>query len=188
MEIITQDRIEIALSRTKLRKGLMMSILFLLLGLWIVIFRPVKPENSPLRSPELVYGAAILSIAFALFGIFYFPKKMKDKRPGIVIDEEGVSDNSSAVSIGLIPWADVLQLKVIKVVRQEFLVLIVNNPESYISRQTNLIKKKGMQYNYRNYGSPLAISTGGLECTPDKLKEMVESRLAVYKTSQAAAQ
>ena len=79
-------------------------------------------------------------------------------------------------------WTDIKQLATVKVIKQEFLIIVVNNPEHYIAKEANFLKKKGMEYNYKNYGSPLAISTNGLKCELTELITILESKLSEYKT------
>ncbi len=179
------DKIEIALSKSKLTKGLVASIVFVALGLWILIYKPTV-SNAMFDNPFVKYGAAIASILFFGFAIFYYSFKLTDKKPGIVIDDNGILDNSSAVAVGLIPWKDIKQFATAKVMKQEFLIIIVYNPEFYISRQTNIFKKKGMQYNLNNYGSPLAISANGLKSSLTELTEILDKEL-YRQTNQTQA-
>jgi len=170
------NKIEIPLSKGKLTKGLIASIIFVLIGLWLLIYHPTT-SNPIFNNPLVKYGAAITSILFFGFAIFYFSFKLTDKNPGIVIDDNGILDNSSAVAVGFIPWATIKQFATAKVMKQEFLIIVVDNPELYINQQTNLFKKKGMQYNLNNYGSPLAISANGLKCNLTELTSILERKL-----------
>ena len=177
-----QDRImEISLSKSKLTRGLVASIIFVLMGFWLLTYEPTE-SNPIFNYPFVKYVAAIASILFFGFGTFYFSRKLTDKKPGIVIDDEGITDNSSAVAVGLIPWSDIKQLAKAKVMKQEFIIIVVNNPEYYLSQQTSFLKKKGMKYNYNNYGSPLAISANGLKCNLKELTIILERKLSEYKS------
>jgi hypothetical protein len=53
-----------------------------------------------------------------------------------------VFDNTSAVSAGLVPWTDVLEIRETKVANQTFINLVVKNPQEYINKQKNGIKRK----------------------------------------------
>jgi len=177
------EKIELLLSKTKLTKGLIASIVFVLIGLWLLVYQPTT-SNSLVNNPFVKYGAAIACVIFFGFGIFYFAKKLSDKKPGIVIDNDGIHDNSSAVSVGFIPWSNILQFVTTKVMKQEFLIIIVDNPATYIDQQTNFIKKKGMEYNFKTYGSPLAISANGLKCSLSELMTILEKKLLQHKQEQ----
>lgn len=177
-----ESTIKIPLNKRKLVKGLIGSIIFVVLGCWLLIYQP-ETSNPFFDNPLIKYGAAIASILFFGFGIFYFSKKVLDKKPGITIDDKGIFDNSSAVSVGLIPWTDFIKTSIVMTMKHEYLVIGVNNPEFYLNKQTNFLKKKGMQYNFNNYGSPLAISTNGITCTIKELSSIIENKFSEYKSN-----
>lgn len=180
-----REKSEIAVSKKKMIKGLIASIFFVLLGLWIVIFQPAT-DNAVFNNPILKYGASLASVLFFGFAIFYYSKKLASNKPGLIIDDDGIIDNSSAVSAGRIPWTDIINITTAKVFRQEFLVLIVANPNEYIGRQTKILKRKGMQYNFRKYGSPLVISANGLTCNTKELKILLTEKLTRLKNKKQA--
>jgi hypothetical protein len=133
MSAISKEKaINIPLSKGKLIKGLIGSIIFVLIGSWLLIYQP-EIGNPIFDNPVVKYGASVASILFFGFGIIYFSIKITDKKPGIIIDDSGILDNSSAVSTGPIPWTDIERFSIVKVMKQEFLVIGVNNPEFYIS-------------------------------------------------------
>jgi hypothetical protein len=55
-------------------------------------------------------------------------------------------------------------------------MFIVNNPQDYIDRQTNALKKKGMQMNLNSYGSPISISANSLTTNFDNLYELLQQK------------
>jgi hypothetical protein len=60
-------------------------------------------------------------------------------------------------------------------------MLIVKNPSDYLSRQANVIKRKGMEWNFKYYGSPISISANGLKCNLDELKVILENKLFQFR-------
>ena len=173
-------RIEIPLSKSKLIKNLLGSIVFVVAGLWLLIFQP-SVSNSVFNSPLVKYGGGILAVLFGALGIIYFSKKLTDKKPGLIIDEKGVVDNASAVAAGFIPWSDIDHIETAKVMKQEFLMLIVKNPGDYLSKQKNMLKRKSMEMNLKHYGSPITISTHGLKYDMDQLKIIMDNSLALFR-------
>lgn len=168
--------IEISLSKTKITKGLLGSVAFVAIGLWILICQP--HIGNPVFDNVLVkYGASTACIIFFGFTAFFFLKKMSDKKPGLIINNEGIYDNSSATAIGLIPWSDITHFSISSVMNQQFLIIGLKDPEQYITAQTNLFKKKSFDFNYKNYGSPLAISATTFEYNLYELRAMLENNL-----------
>lgn len=167
--------IEIPLSKEKLVKGLVASIVFVLAGAWMLLRDPTS-DDKLINNPLFRYGIGVSAILlFGAMAVLYLVK-MNDKKPGMVIDENGIIDNSGALAVGFIPWTDITQFATKKLMKQEFLVILVKNPAYYINQQKSVLKKKGMQYNLSNYGSPVAISTNTLKCNLPELLTMLEER------------
>lgn len=174
--------IEIQLSKTKLFLMAIGSIVFVVLGFWFIIFRPAilsfnKANSAPI---DLVVGIA----AILFFGLCfaYIVKKLSDNNLGLIIDNEGITDNSSGVAVGLIPWTDIDSITTETVANQNFLMINVKNPQEYIGKQTGLIKRKAMEINYRTYGSPISISANSLKCNFNDLYQMINDRFQSAKT------
>jgi hypothetical protein len=179
-----EREIKIKLSKRKLTLLLVGSIIFVGLGVLLII-NPAKFRDSIFQNTTLVFGAGLLSILFFGFvGIFIF-KKLCDKQFGLIITDEGIFDNSSAVSAGQIFWSDVSAIKVIEVFNQKFIMLIVEDPEQYIDRQTSTVKRKAMQMNFKNFGSPIGISANGLQCNFQELKNILEKKFTEFKKNKS---
>jgi hypothetical protein len=172
--------ISIPLSKSKLTKGLTGSVLFVLASGWILLYQPAV-SNPIFNNPLVKYGAAISGILFFGSGIIYFSRKLADKKPGMIIDDEGIFDSAGAAAVGRIPWMNITRVVTAQIVNQQFLIIVVNNPEHYINEQHNVIKKKGMIYNFKHYGSPVAIAAGGLKCNLSELLEMLDAGLVAYR-------
>jgi hypothetical protein len=176
----TKNSIEIPLSKKKITLILIGSIVFVVLGVWFVM-EPDKFSRGPLRNPTVVTIVGIAAIVF--FGIcaLYALRKLPDNKPGLIMDESGLTDNSSAVSAGHIRWADINDLSVITIQKQKFILLHVNNPQDYIDRQRGSLKRKMMQLNFKLYGSPLTLNTNGLKVTFDELHKLITERVGPGK-------
>jgi hypothetical protein len=176
--------IEIALSKSKLTKFLIFSILFLAAGGWMLSAEPLS-GNYLLGNPVVKNLVATLAIAMGTLGIIFFIKKLNDKRPGFVINEDGINDNSSAVAFGKIHWRDISHIQTTGIMNQQFIVIGLKNPQEYIDRYTQSMRRKSMQWNVKQYGSPVIISTSSLKCNRDELRQLLESKLAAYRSARA---
>ena len=170
-------QIEIALSKKKLILMLVGSIAIVLLGIWLIS----EADNLTgwrARNPTFTRGIGIAGVLFfGLCGV-YFGRKLPDNRPGLIIDEMGLTDNSSGLSAGLILWGDIKKISVIEIHRQKLLMLHVKNPQDYIDKQTSGIKRKMMQMNFNMYGTPLSITSNSLKITFDGLHNILKERLS----------
>ena len=148
------------------------AIAFIILGFLFAI-NPEKYVTVMFRNKEMIRIAGIASVVFfGLCGVF-LTIKLFDKKPGLIIDEIGIMDNSSGVSAGLINWGDIQDIKTIVVARQKIIQIIVTNPDDYIDRQNNRFKRRVMKLNQKQYETPLQISTNGLKIKFDILNDML---------------
>ncbi len=181
----THNKIEIALSKGKLAKLLIFSVLFLIAGLVMITTNPQISNpvfNSPVVKALASYGSTIMG----LLGIYFFSKKLFDKKPALVISEHGIYDNTSIFKFGLIPWSDIadiyeesLQASIAS--KQYFVTIGLVHPDKYISKETNTLKRKLLVANFRNYGSPIHISTNALDTNHEELLKLVTGYFDKYK-------
>ncbi|MBL4678409.1 MAG: hypothetical protein JKY70_19735 [Mucilaginibacter sp.] len=165
------DIIEIPLSKTKMGLMLAGSALFVAAGVWFV--------NNPYqfhRSHVLIMATGIAAIV--IFGVvaLFIVSKLFDARPGFIIDDDGLTDNSSIFAVGFVPWEDVLGFNVVNVASQRFIMVLVSDPDGYIHRQPNALSRRTASTNYRMYGSPIAISANALKTKFDDLYKLMKER------------
>jgi len=159
---------EIPLSKSKLILTFAGSLLFVGLGIWFVL-KPTTFANPILHSPRIVFVVGLAAILFfGLCAIIIF-RKLFDQRMGLIINSEGITDNSSGVSSGLIVWSNITGISTAQIQSQRFILIMVTNPEKYIEAQTGSFKKRMMKINYRMYQTPVCISANGLQCNFDEL-------------------
>lgn len=179
------EKIEIPLSKSKLAKLLVISILFLVIGLWIIIKDPQVGNpvfNNPILKIFASYGATLMG----LLGVYFFTKKLFDKKPGLVLSEQGIYDNAGAFKFGLIPWSDISEIhersvEVSLTSKQYFVTIKLVDPDKYISRETNVLKRKLLVANSKSHGSPVNISTNGLKTNHKELLKLVNAYFEKYK-------
>lgn len=176
----TKNSIAIPLSKKKITLILIGSIVFVVLGVWFVM-EPDKFSRGPLRNSTVVTIVGVVATVFFGFCALYALRKLPDNKPGLIMDESGLTDNSSALSAGQILWTDINNFSVITIQKQHFILLHVKNPQDYIDRQKGVFKKKMMQMNFKLYGSPLTINSNGLKITFDELHKLIAERVSPGK-------
>ena len=175
--------IKIPLSKTKLLLMLIISLAFVGLGGWMIISRSSNDESFWAEQvfSKLVGCAAVL---FFSSGAFLTIRKLLDRGPGLIIDDQGITDNSSAISAGKILWADVEAISVLEIQRQKLIMMHVKNPQDYIDKQPSGLKRKLMQMNFKLYGTPLSISSNGLKISFAALLKILNDQLAANDERQ----
>ncbi|MBF4494630.1 hypothetical protein IR010_18975 [Flavobacterium sp. MR2016-29] len=169
------NKIEIPLSKTKIFFLLLGALVFVMLGTLFVI-NPEKFISPIMRSTEFIRISGIASILlFGLAGI-YGIIKLFDNRIGLTVDENGITDNTNASSVGLINWIDITEIKTEQIMSTKFLLIFTNNTEKYLDR-VGSIRRKLMLANEKMYGTPLSITSNTLKYDFDDLERLLKNCL-----------
>lgn len=175
-----REQIEIPFSKQKMFLLITAGFIFSIVGI-VFILKPTEFSSRLYNSTILAQIVGLVTIL--LFGTItiFMIKKSSSKEPGMIINNIGITDNASAVAAGLIYWKDIIEIKTISVTNQRFLMIITKNPQVYIDRQENILKRKSMQMNYKFYGSPISISANALQMDFDSLYQTVIEKYNNYK-------
>lgn len=117
-------------------------------------------------------GAGIISI-----------KKLFSRKPGLVFNNLGIIDNSSGVSLGTIPWAEIIGAKITEVHHHQFLLIMVKNPQKYIEWGGPL-KQVLNKKSYEMFGSPISIAVSTLKTDLPELLALFEEYKKKYGDQQ----
>ena len=111
-------------------------------------------------------------------------KKLFDKSPGLVLNSEGILDNSSGLSAGVIPWSEVVDIREYQVQKQKFVSIHVQDPEKY-ANNGNALKRMANRANIKMCGTPINISANSLKIGYEELLETIQE---YYRNSRSNAQ
>ncbi len=174
--------IEIPLSRGKLTLLFVGALAFVAGGV-LIWFKPdLNDEDS------IVVTRAIAAASILFFGACAVVAGLKlfDGRPGLVIDQAGIVDHSSAVAVGRIDWSDVTELVINKVSGQRMLTVMVANHQKYLSRGSWWQRPLQMA-NVRITGSPVNISAASLAIHLDDLVQLLNEAHRVRRRKAKSA-
>jgi hypothetical protein len=117
-----------------------------------------------------IFIKAVVAFGIPFFGFcgVFGLRKLFDSKPGLIIDSEGIVDNSSAIAAGRIPWDEITGIRISEVAGQRLLTILVAAPESY-SRGQGKVRAWLNSVNRRMTGSPINISTNALKISLDAL-------------------
>ncbi len=174
------DKIEIPLSKTKILLLLIGATVFVVLGT-LFIMNPEQFKSPIFQNPEAIRIAGIAAVAFFGLCLVFIAKKLFDNKVGLTIDQNGITDNSNATSVGLIEWDDITDIGTVQVASTKILMLETDKPEKYIERAKNGISKRAMKANHKMYGSPLSIISNSLKIKYDDLERMIREEFEKRK-------
>lgn len=174
-----QERIEIKLSKGKGILSFLGSVAFVLTIIWLIDYAD-KHETVDFGIIKLdpVTVIVIGYVGLIFFGVaaLYIFCKLFDKNPGLIIDKEGIYDNSSAAAGHLIKWDRIEGLRVERVMSTKFIHIDIKDPEEFMDG-VNGIRKKLLWSTYKMYGTPTSISSSTLNCDFDELFQIINGRL-----------
>ena len=174
-----QERIEIKLSKGKGIITFFGSVAFVLTSIWLIDYAG-NHETIDLKlltlDPVITIVIGYVGLVFFGLAALYISYKLFDKTPGLVIDKEGIYDNSSAAAGHLIKWERITGLRVEQVMSTKFILIDLKNPEEFMDGVSG-IKKQLMWSTYKMYGTPTSISSSTLSCDFDELFQIINGRL-----------
>lgn len=128
-----------------------------------------------------IFGALFFSISS-----LFFLKRIFNKEIGLIINKEGLIDNSSAVSIGLIKWEDIDNVRAMNFSSIKFILIDVKNPNVYLQKAKNSFIQKIMKKNIEMCGTPITISSNILKCDIITLEKTINTEFEKWKTGNVS--
>ncbi|MBL7781839.1 MAG: hypothetical protein JNM22_11530 [Saprospiraceae bacterium] len=148
-------------------------------------------KDGPAKINQLFPGAAfllipiaVLAIGFFLWLLVYVYNKLRDSTPGLIVSDEGITDHSSAVDAGFIPWSDVEEISEGSFLGSHYMRIKVRNIDQYINKQPSALKRFMMRHNHKTFKAGLVISAGSIRCSFEELKDLLERRFRAYRDAQ----
>lgn len=135
-------------------------------------FRSVKGILNVLAQNNIVYFLikAILAFGFLFFGycFLFVLKKAKRGKDILIVDEKGITDNSSDLAFGFIPWTDIDNIYMTSVVGNQFIELVLNNEEPYLQKLSGM-KKLAVLANKKMGHQAVCITLNSSGISPEGL-------------------
>jgi len=174
------EKIEIPLSKKKIVLLFIGAVVFVIIGI-LFLLTPETFKSSIFKNPEIIRLAGIASFMFFGLCTVFIAKKLFDNKVGLTIDQDGITDNSNATSIGLIEWKDIKGIETLQIVSTKILMIMTDQPDKYIDRAKNGISKSAMKANFKMYGSPLSIISNSLKIKFVDLERLIVSEFEKRK-------
>lgn len=177
----------IALSKGKMALLLILALLFVAAGAWMFQLDPAEiARNGRYRNPAFVHGTGIAGMLFFGAAALLLVRKLFDRRPGLIVDAEGIVDNASGIAAGRIPWDDILGFEQRRIYNQRLLSVLLKNPDAYVARSgalRRLLQRGNLAMGY----SPVMLSSNALSVDFDTLFALLQAAHAQVQAQGAAA-
>ena len=159
----------------KLGKLLVLSAVFVLIGLALTYFGLMGEDNEPF----IVIIDVLCTVIFGLC-LVYYVARIKNKKPSLIVNDEGITDQSSYIEAGVIRWEEVKNIEIYSLMNQRMIGIKLYHPEEFMSKQRGF-KKMLMRANQGMVDTPINIAESGLPMSLDKvylimLKKWKQSR------------
>ncbi|MEN2415568.1 STM3941 family protein [Flavobacterium mesophilum] len=173
------SEIRIDLNKRKIFLALIGSIIFIFLGIQFIL-NPEHFVSHSYRNPGFIKIAGFASIIFSGICLIFLLFKIFDKKPGLIINDNGITDNSHYGSVGLIDWSKIKGIRTRQVMSTKFLLIDVSNPQAFIENSSRF-KASLMKANLKMYGTPLSITSNSLNYNFDDLEKLILKEWDKYK-------
>jgi len=178
---IDQESVSIPVSRYKLGGLIMYAFAFLAVGILIIVYAK-EISQTGYRHPPKVYVIfmGILSAAFGgVASLLFVYRFFLSSKPGLIVDLEGIHDNSTLMGIGLIRWDEIIEIK--EADQAGYINIIVKDPEKLVDRIRNPLIKRAIKADFNKHGTPVSIAETTLRCGYDELWSLLTTRFYEYQ-------
>jgi hypothetical protein len=153
------------------------------LSTWLVFF--LKPHNHVAH--YCFIGLGIFLYLLTLFCIRGFIERVTGPKEGLIISDEGIQDNTTYNGVGVIKWEDIKGIREEFVAMNKFVRIDVYNPQDYVAKAKNAMKRRMLKNNTRHYGAPFIVTARALEGIKHaELFEIMRTEFAPVKEKRDA--
>ncbi len=167
-----KNSIKIDRSIKKIAVGIGLSFLFLITGILFILKSNEIVAHTPLifKNKLFIKSIGIIAIAFSIMTLLKGGVLIFYKKPAMLIDKTGIKNFIHYKNIGYIYWIDITEIKIQKIYSTKLLLIFVKNPEKYIQKASNKLKKQSMKTNLKLYGTPIIFSSNAFQINTNSLE------------------
>ena len=169
-------------------KTLLYCIAALILAGFTVVILYASFERGSVIAIIVALVLCLAGVLFFGFIFLYLIRTLFDRRPMLIIDRDGITDNSSAAALGFIPWSDLGEARVTTLAGNEFVELRLRHEEKYFETMSGL-KKLLIKANRTGGHEIVCLNLLTVNCSSDEiLREIEKMRKPVLKRKAEADQ
>lgn len=119
-------------------------------------------------SKGFMYYMLLIFSSLVLLFFFNALRQLLNRKPALVIDASGMTDNISIANFGFIPWTNISKCELKTYMRREHLLLFLKE-EKEISKGS----KKMLELFQRDLGTSVALPVDAMKIKSDELANIV---------------
>ena len=153
------------------------SSIFIILGIFFIIKPDYFASSYFVRSfgifgqPISIQIIGVLSVVISGLMFIGTSKLFFDKYI-LLINEKGFINKTNFINFGLIPWKDVVDIRMTKKKRNSMIYVYLKNKRKYYKRKKNPIDWLNIVAYDKVYGTAIVIETAHLTVSEDELLEI----------------
>lgn len=162
------EKLEIGRSRIKTFFLLLGAIGFVIVGIWMI-----KAADTTIFE-KIVGGIGVLFFGVTIpIGI----KKLIINETALELSNKYLIIEPESNKKYVLPWDKITGFEEIRIKGAKIIIIKVSNSQEWINDEPNSIKRKMMQFNFNNYGTPFNITSSGLSISHGTLLEKLNDYL-----------
>ncbi|MFT5645392.1 MAG: hypothetical protein ACI976_000062 [Aureispira sp.] len=170
------ESIGVRLDKRKLSLIFLVLLVFSIISFCFLLY-PESFTSTQYDSTEFIRIIGLVGGLLFVPVLVILGKKIGNPQFGLLINEEGIVDNGTGSSIGLVAWDDIIRLQMVGVPASKMLLIIVREPKKYINQVNSRLARGILILNSMVYGSPIVIPTRTLRIDVDDLEREVMEAL-----------
>ncbi|MDA7804112.1 hypothetical protein N8987_06005 [Crocinitomix sp.] len=168
------DDLFIPINRTKM---ILMTVIYAVLGLVSFSIIYYGGMRFPAVSHTVFKIVALIILLFFAVLAGTFAKNVKNKDAGLHISSKGINDESSSISVGLLPWKDIVEISQYKSASAKYILIQVKQHKKYLDAAKNKAILRLLNQNVALYKTPIVINVGTLKTNLDELERQLNTYL-----------
>ena len=163
-------------NRLRLLGALLASVVFVVLAIGLL----KRDELSPFKA--VILWSGLLFFGFGIFACgFMLVRNLCRRRPMLRLDAAGLTVFDAKGAPYRLAWKQIAGFRAISIAGQHFILIDVHQPDVLIHAENSFIRRRLLEYNFKQFGTPFNIASGNLNYPRRKLIPTLEAYHQKYR-------
>ncbi len=157
---------------------------FFVILLLIFTLMAIQPQLfTRSSSTGFIKVAGFIGSFIFIIGAAFTAQKVFNKKPGLVVDNDGIADGSLGVLFPKVSWAQVTEIGHLESNGDYFIKIVLKDPEKYMAAEPNPLKRKMLEMNYNTLRTPVNIAASRLKMDFQELYSLIQNKWEAFRNS-----